>query len=210
MAYLNITTNSAVTSLTFRKHYTDAAQASAADDRIQFILPNGNYLNLNEANAADSALYIAGGIVFSTTNTDVAVISNANLTAGFPDDSNTSLFASYTSNEPVAGSAISMTEGLLIYNYNNQTGGATWTGVLFIPTIMGKIADLAQDLIDCQCNCELNEAKAQKYIKARAYLDLLISKVNAATTAETLIALQPMVTTLTNFLNGTEELCGSC
>lgn len=210
MAYLNITTNSAVTSVTLQKHYTSPAEASDADDRFQLILPNGNYLNLNEANTADASLYLAGGVVFSTSNTDVAVISNANLTAGFPDDSNTSLFASYTSNEPVAGSAISMSEGLLIYNYNNQTGGATWTGVLFIPTIMGKIADLAQDLIDCQCSCELNETKAQKYIKARAYLDLLISKVNAGTTFTALIELQPMVTTLTNFLNGTEELCGSC
>ena len=210
MAYLNINMNNSATLITVQKHYTNPTEASAADDRVQLILPSGNYLNFNEANAGDASKYTTAGIVFSTTVTDVMSISSTNLTNGFPDDDNTSLFASYTANDNAAGSAITISEGLLAYNYNNETGGAAWHGLLFIPTLMGKIADLAEDLLDCQCNCELNSVKAQKYLKARAYLDLLISKVNDESDVNKLISLQPMVTTLTNFLNGTEELCGSC
>lgn len=210
MAYINITADAAVSSLAIQKHFTNAGEVADADDRIEIITPSGNYLNMDETNATDIALYPNAGIVFSTTTTDVMALSTTNLSNGFEDNNNTTLFDSYTAGNAVAGSAVTFGEGLYIYRYSNQTGGATWTGILFIPTVMSKIADLAEDLIDCQCSCELNETKAQKYIKARAYLDLLISKVNAGTTPAALIELQPMVTTLTNFLNGTEELCGSC
>lgn len=210
MAYLNIYMNNSATLITIQKHFTDPAEAADADDRVQLILPSGNYLNLNETNTGDAAKYAAANIDFSTTEGEVFSISTNNLTSGFPDDNNTSLFASYYANENAAGSAITVSEGLLAYNYNNEEGGGAWHGVLFIPTIMSKIAELAQDVIDCQCNCELNAAKSQKYLKARAYLDLLISKVNGETDPEKLIGLQSMVTTLTNFLNGTAELCGSC
>lgn len=211
MAYLNISANSAVSLLTVQKHFTSAAEAADADDRIEIITAAGNYLNMDETNSTDAALYPTAGIVFSTTATDVMALSSTNLTAGFPDDSNTTLFDGYLTGNPVAGSAVTFGEGLYIYRYNNESfSDNSFHGILFIPTIMSKIADLAEDLIDCQCSCELNEAKAQKYIKARAYLDLLISKVNATGDATTLIGLQPMVTTLTNFLNDTAELCGSC
>ena len=211
MAYLNISANSTASLITVQKHFISAAEAADANDRIEIITASGNYLNMDETNATDAAAYPTAGIVFSTSATDVMALNTTNLTAGFTDNNNTTLFDSYVAGNAVAGEAVTFGEGLYIYRYNNETNyNGDFHGILFIPTIMSKIANLAQDLIDCQCNCELNSAKAQKYIKARAYLDLLISKVNATGSATELIALQPMVTTLTNFLSGTEELCGSC
>lgn len=210
MAYLFFDVNATnVNGITFSTSFSGAD--AAADDAFTITTPGGQVIVLDEANAGDAAKYTAAGVSFSPTANDTFGLTAASLVAGFPDATNTSLYSDTTLGTAIAGSAVTLGEGCYFVSYNNETvTGNANRAHLYIPTILDGIDTLAANLINCQCNCELNSDKAQSYIKARAYLDLINYKADTATTNTEIAAINTMITTLTNFLAGTDELCGSC
>lgn len=166
---------------------SDFAQA---DDLYTIDCPDGTTLTIDEA-GADTAAWTTAGVAFSTTANEAFVLTETSLAAGFP------------------ALTVSLTEGLYCIQYNNDSTD-TLRPFLYIPTILEDIDTLAQNVIDCQCECDIDEMKAQKYIKARAYLDLIEYKSRNITAAGDIAAINTMITKLTDFLTGTEELCGSC
>lgn len=107
-------------------------------------------------------------------------------------------------------------EGLYYYATNDASGDDIhW--LLYIPTIETKLSELANQVLDNQCNCKLDPTISEKFIKAKAYQELINYKVTALPTDSILSTSQikdrlsninGMVDTLTNFLNGTDTICG--
>jgi len=181
---------------------SDFAQA---DDLYTIDCPDGSTLTLDEAGAETASLTTAG-VAFSTTANEAFVLTEASLIAGFPTASAGALVKGGIN---VAGSAISLTEGLFCIQYNNDSAD-TLRPFLYIPTILDDIDTLAQSVLDCQCDCNIDDMKAQRYIKARAYLDLIEYKSRNIAASSEIADINAMITKLTDFLTGTEELCESC
>ena len=106
-------------------------------------------------------------------------------------------------------------DGLYRYEASDSAGDdKQW--LIHIPVIEGKMSSLAQQLLDSQCKCKLDVDLQEKFVKAKAYQELIYSKViglgtDQTTTAEiqeVLSEVNGMIQTLTNFLNGTETMCG--
>ena len=183
---------------------------SATNCDVTINLPSGQLLQLDE-DGADAAGWTTAGAAFSASGVDSFALTAAGLVAGFPTDSNTALYSDATKATAIAGSAVVLGEGL----YTTESVGDISTSgnprpYLYIPTILAGIKTLADSLIDCQCNCALNSEKAEKYIKARAYLDIITSEANALTAVSEMAAIQTKIDTLEAFLGGTDNLCGSC
>lgn len=176
-----------ITGLKLARVSSDFAQA---DDFYTITCPDDTALRIDEA-GADTAAWTTAGVAFSTTANEAFVLTETSLAAGFP-----------TLNA-------SLTEGLFCIEYNNDSAD-TLRPFLYIPTTLDDIDTLAQSVIDCQCDCDITEVASQKYIKARAYLDLIEYKAANITAAADITAINAMVTKLKNFLIGTEKLCGSC
>ena len=166
---------------------SDFAQA---DDLYTITCPDGTALVVNEA-GTDTAAWTTAGMLFSTTGNEAFVFTNTSVNGAFPSLN------------------LDLKEGLFCVEYNNDSTD-TLRPFLYIPTILEDIDTLAQNVIDCQCDCEIDSAKGQKYIKARAYLDLIEYKSRNIAAAGDITAINAMITKLTDFLTGTEELCGSC
>ena len=166
---------------------SDFAQA---DDLYTITCPDDTALVIDEA-GADTAAWTTAGVAFSTSANEAFVLTETSVNGAFH------------------ALGLSLTEGLFCVEYNNDSTD-TLRPFLYIPTILEDIDTLAQNVIDCQCNCEVDSAKGQKYIKARAYLDLIEYKSRNIAAAGDITAINAMVTKLTDFLTGTEELCGSC
>ncbi len=182
------------------------SEVAQADDRYDVVTPAGQLLEIDEAN--DTSLWSTAGATFTTTGVEAWSLTVASLTAGFPDDANTSLYSDTTKTTAIAGSAVAFGEGAYSINYNNDDTG--YRLHLHIPTILAAVDALADSVINCQCNCETTAASTQKYVKARAYFDLLTYKANNAANETDRAEVQAMITTLSNFLEGTDELCGAC
>lgn len=208
MGYLsfNVPSTASITGTKFVANSSDFAQA---DDLYEVTTPGGQFLNIDEA-GADTAAWATAGVSFSITTIETFTITSTTLTNGFPTASNTGCYSDSTKATAIAGSAVALGEGAYGVGYNNTTGGASFTVFLYTPTILDGIDTLADGVINCQCNCSVNEANAQSYIKARAYLDLIQTKANAATAHTDIAEINTMITTLTNFLAGTDDMCGSC
>jgi len=192
--------------LYIQKYFTNVADATAADDRFEVSTPANQKLVIDEE-GADTALWNAAGVTFYTADFgEFFDLRPSEIAAAFPDTSNESLFASVNSTTKIAGSAVTFGEGAYGFEYNNSD----FRVQLYIPTIMDAIEAAATDVINCQCDCEINSVKAQKYIKMRAYLDLILYKAQAAIGFSNMPEINTMVTTLTNFVGGTDELCGTC
>ena len=166
---------------------SDFAQA---DDLYTITCPDGTALVIDEA-GSDTAAWTSAGALFSTTGNEAFVLTESSVNGAF------------------SSLGLSLTEGLFCVEYNNDSAD-TLRPFLYIPTILEDIDTLAQAVIDCQCNCTIDEAKSQKYIKARAYLDLIEYKSRNIAAAADITDINTMITKLTDFLTGTEELCGSC
>ena len=166
---------------------SDFAQA---DDLYTITCPDGTALVIDEA-GSDTAAWTNAGVLFSTTGNEVLALTESSVNTAFPSLN------------------LSLTEGLYCIEYNNDSTD-TLRPFLYIPTILEDIDTLAQNVLDCQCDCEIDSAKGQKYIKARAYLDLIEYKSRNIAAAGDITAINAMITKLTDFLTGTEELCGSC
>ena len=166
---------------------SDFAQA---DDLYTITCPDGTALVIDEA-GADTAAWTSAGVLFSTTGNEAMELTESSVNAAFPSLN------------------LSLTEGLYCVEYNNDSAD-TLRPFLYVPTIDADINTLAQSLIDCQCSCDINEMKSQKYIKARAYKDLIEYKSRNIAAAGDITAINAMITKLTDFLTGTDELCGSC
>lgn len=104
-----------------------------------------------------------------------------------------------------------------LYRYEAfAAGGDDIQWLIHIPVIEGKMVSMARKLLDSQCNCKLNVDLQEKFVKAKAYQELIYSKViglstDSATVAEVQAVLSEvngMIQSLTNFLNGTETICG--
>ena len=183
---------------------------SATNADVTINLPSGQLMQIDE-DGADAAGWTTAGAAFSASGVDSFSIDAAGITAGFPTDGNTALYSDSTKATAIAGSAIVLGEGL----YTTESVGDISTGgaprpYLYIPTILAGIKTLADNLIDDQCNCELNSEKAEKYIKARAYLDIILNEANALTAVSEMAAIQTKIDTLEAFLGGTNNLCGAC
>jgi hypothetical protein len=183
------------------------ADVAEANDRYDVVTPAGQLLEIDEA--SDTSLWSAAGASFTTTGIESWNLTTASLTAGFPDNVNTSLYSDTTKTTAIAGSAVALGEGAYSVDYNNDDDGG-YRLHLHIPTTLAAIDTLADAVINCQCNCETTAASTQKYVKARAYFDLLTYKANTAANEADRAEVQTMLTTLSNFLGGTDELCGTC
>lgn len=192
--------------LYIQKYFTDVADVAEADDRFEVSTPGGQYIIVDEE-GADTTLWNAAGVTFYTsTSGEFFDLRPDDLTSAFPDDVNSSLFESVSSSTNIAGSAVVFGEGAYGFEYNNSD----FRVQLHVPTITDAIETAAQDVINCQCNCALNSAKAQRYIKMRAYFDLILHKAQYADGFADTTDINSMITTLTNFIGGTDELCGTC
>ena len=207
MGYLQFTvpTTGTINGIKFFVATTDQAQGQ---DHYTVVTPAGQLIEIDEDGSNAAALTTAGA-AFSTTGIEAFQMTTASLTTGFPDTNNTALYSDYTKTTVIAGADVAIGEGAFAVNYNNSSD-PIFRIHLHVPSILEDIDTLAQNVIDCQCECDVNEMKAQKYIKARAYLDLIVYKAENATSYADRTEIQTMITTLTNFLGGTDELCGSC
>ena len=192
--------------LYIQKYFTNVADATAADDRFEVSTPGGQKIVVDEE-GNDTTLWNAAGVTFYTADSgEFFDLRPSEIATAFPDDNNESLFSSVNSSTNIAGSAVVFGEGAYGFEYNN----AKFRVQLHVPTIMDAIEAAASDVLNCQCNCELNSAKAQKYIKIRAYFDLILYKAQYAEGFSDTTSINSMITTLTNFIGGTDELCGTC
>ena len=209
MSYLHLTITGTTAddniSLEGTKLLSAAADETQADDNYTITCPDGTTLDIDEA-GAETAEWTAAGVTFSILGAESFTLTEASLVTGFPTTSAGAITQSATN---VAGSAVSLTEGLFCVEYNNDSTD-TLRPFLYIPTIQEGIDTLATNVMNCQCDCEFNAMDGQKYIKARAYLDLIEYKARTITAAADITAINAMITKLTNFLGGTEELCSSC
>jgi hypothetical protein len=183
---------------------------SATNFDVTINLPSGQLMQIDE-DGADAAAWTSAGVAFSVSGVDSFAITPAGITTGFPINGNTALYSDATKTTPIAGSAIVLGEGL----YTTESVGDLSTGgaprpYLYIPTIMAAIYTLADDLMNDQCECALNSEKAEKYIKARAYLDIILNEADALTAVSEMAAIQTKIDELEAFLGGTGTLCGSC
>lgn len=208
MGYFAFSSTDSGATLVGTKLVASSSDFAQADDKYEISTPGGQFLSIDEA-GADTAAWATAGVSFSTTTIENMTLTSASLTSGFPTATNTGIYSDSTKATAIAGSAVTLGEGAYGVLYNNETAGSLRVH-LIIPTILGNIDTLAQNVIDCQCNCDLDAAKSQSYIKARAYLDLIQYKADTATAFTDLTEINTMLTTLTNFLAGTDELCGSC
>ena len=190
--HLSITGTTADSDLTLSglKLARVSSDFAQADDLYTITCPDGTALVIDEA-GADTAAWTAAGVLFSTTGSEAFTLTEATVNANF------------------SSLNLSLTEGLFCVQYNNDSADVL-RPFLYIPTIQADVNTLAQNVIDCQCDCEIDSAKGQKYIKARAYLDLIEYKSRNIAAAGDITAINAMVTKLTDFLTGTENLCGSC
>jgi hypothetical protein len=174
---------------------------SATNFDVTINLPSGQLMQVDE-DGADAAAWTSAGVAFSVSGVDSFAITAAGITTGFPINGNTALYSDATKTTPIAGSAIVLGEGL----YTTESVGDLSTGgaprpYLYIPTIMAAIYTLAD---------ALNSEKAEKYIKARAYLDIILNEADALTAVSEMAAIQTKIDELEAFLGGTGTLCGSC
>ena len=192
--------------LYIQKYFTDVNDVTEADDRFEVSTPGGQKIVVDEE-GADTALWNAAGVTFYTADSGEFFDRRpSDIASAFPDDNNESLFSSVFANTNIAGSAVVFGEGAYGFEYNNSD----FRVQLHVPTITDALEAAAGDVINCQCNCEINSAKAQRYIKMRAYFDLILYKAQYATGFTDTTSINSMITTLTNFIGGTDELCGTC
>lgn len=208
MAFVNFNVITDSTVIQGLKYYSSAAEEADADDNYKIVTPSGHLLNIDEA-GADTAAWLNCSVIFSTSSAEFFSVSLTALATYFPDTSHTeAIYTDYTETTKAAGTEVSFGEGAYGIDYNND--GNVYVVYLHIPTIEDDIDTLATAVINCQCDCEIDSAIAQTYIKARAYLDLIQYKANAATSGADMAEINTMISTLSDFLQGTEELCGSC
>lgn len=211
MAYLHllVTGTNADDNITFNgvKLLSASADEAQADDQYTISCPSGNVLTIDEA-GAETAEWATAGVTFSTSGAETFVITEATLIAGWTTP-NVSAGALTLNGVNCSGNNVSLTEGLYCIEYNNDTS-TPLRPFLYIPTIEDDIDTLATNVMNCQCDCNIDAVAGQRYIKARAYLDLIKYKSAQITAATDITEINTMIGLLTDFLGGTEELCGSC
>jgi len=174
---------------------------------VTFFWTDGSYLTDLSASA------IAKGVLFDFNGVPDIVLFDLNNLATEYADGNTAYFSAAGVNIPFA--IESYVDGLYFYSLTNSVDIENqW--VLYMPSIEEKMKTLATSLLQSQCQCKLDAALSDKFIKAKAYQELIYHKVADATvdgntTAQIQAVLSDVnsdIQTLTAFLEGTEELCG--
>lgn len=107
-------------------------------------------------------------------------------------------------------------DGLYRYELSVAGGEDEKQWILYVPTVENKLKLLAQSVLNSQCNCSLDPALKDKFVKAKAYQELIYNKViNLTTDQSSVLEIQEVIddiasdlTVLLNFLEGTETLCG--
>jgi len=116
---------------------------------------------------------------------------------------------------PVPFTISDWVDGLYRYEAAASSGDEIqW--LIHMPDIEAKMVTLAKQLLNSQCNCKLDADLQEKFVKAKAYQELIYNKViglptnqsSVAEIQEVLAEVNDMIQTLTNFLNGTETICG--
>jgi len=107
-------------------------------------------------------------------------------------------------------------DGLYKYEaFHSSSDDIQW--LLHVPTVEAKLVILAKQILDSQCKCTLNTELSEKFVKAKAYQELIYNKVIGLSREENMTTLDTqailtevnsMVQTLINFLNGTDTICG--
>lgn len=119
-------------------------------------------------------------------------------------------------NNAAAFTKSSWSDGLYRYDLSVDGGEAEKQWILYVPTVENKLKLLAQSVLNSQCNCSLDPTLKDKFVKAKAYQELIYNKViNLTTDQSSLSEIQEVInniasdlTVLLNFLEGTETLCG--
>ena len=167
---------------------------------LKFRFLDKSYLDLNEVEAADISVYLSQG--------SAIVITPVLLQPAIPDDQHTKYYDN--SGTPQAFSITSFADG--VYHYTFTNGSDVEAQYLVrIPAIEEKIETLAKQLMDSQCNCQLNRSVMDNFVKAKALQQLIYSKVldmspdyNEANFDE----VNADVKVLSDFLAGTNSVCG--
>jgi hypothetical protein len=189
-----------------QKYFTDVADATATDDKFELFTPAGQRIVMDEE-GNDTVLWSNAGINFSTTDGEDFDLRLSNLIVGFPDNNNTSLYPDINNlSVTMSGADVVFGVGAYGFEYNDDD----FRVQIYDNELFKDLNTVAEDVLNCQCNCELNSAKAQRYIKARAQLDLILYRAKIATSAYDLPEINTLLTTLRNFLAGSDELCGGC
>lgn len=174
-----------------------------------FYYPGGSYLDVLLADAIN--------VFFVPFNGNLAITDFLNFDLGVLaseyGEGNTNYFNASDVNVPFDIAEYS--DGL--YRIDIETSGATeiqW--VLITKNIDAKMQELATKLLNSQCNCKLDVNTQEMFVKAKAYQELIYNKVTALSTDQATIAsirevltdVNNNINTLTNFLTGSETLCG--
>ena len=176
---------------------------------FNFYYPNGSYLDVLLADATNVFFVPFDGNLSVTDYLNF----DLNVLAAEYGEGNSNFFNASDQNVPFDIAEYS--DGLYRIDVVTTTGTeAQW--VLITKNIDAKIQDVATKLLDSQCNCKLNVETQEMFIKAKAYQELIYSKVTALATDQTSTAairtvltdINSDIDTLTNFLTGTETLCG--
>lgn len=174
---------------------------------VTFFWTDGSYLTDLSASA------IAKGVLFDFSGTpDLVLLDLSNLATEYPDG-NTAYFSAAGVNIPFA--IQSYIDGLYFYSLTNAVDVENqW--VLYMPSIEEKMKTLATSLLQSQCQCKLDATLSDKFVKAKAYQELIYHKVadatlNGNTTAQIQAVLTDVnsdIQILTGFLEGTKKICG--
>lgn len=186
---------------------------TAAPIGLTFYWPDGSYLNELLGDITDKIYF---PFTSAPTQTDVFIFDLTGLQNMYSLTG--SNYENYYGTDGLVAEFTKTVwdEGLYYYATNDAAGFDThW--LLYVPTIETKLSELAEQVLDNQCNCKLDAALSEKFIKAKAYQELINYKVTALPTGSELTSSQikdrlsninSMVDTLTNFLNGTDTICG--
>ena len=177
---------------------------------VTFFWNDGSYLDELAANANNT------NILFLFTNNsaqpDLVLFNLSNLTTEY-GEGNTAYFNTSGVNVPFTKTV--WEDGLYYFSLTTVDGSENqW--ILHIPSIESSMKTLATSLINSQCDCKLDPTLSEKFVKAKAYQELIYNKVinlsdDPATVAEIQTALEEInsdISTLIAFLGDTESLCG--
>lgn len=174
---------------------------------VTLYFPDSSYLTT--ADVADYIVPIANPVYADVVNFDLSGIQSL-----YPTSENSDYFDA--SSTPAAFTKSVYSDGLYRYTLSVSGGEDEVQWILYVPTVESKLKLLAQALLDSQCNCKVDPALRDKFIKAKAYQELIYNKViNVGTDQITVTEIQECIndvtadiTILLNFLEGTETLCG--
>jgi len=170
---------------------------------LEFRFPDLTYLDVTTPSPGENLYWFP--------NIPLVIIDLAALSEEFTGTGHTSYYNN--NNEVISMSKSTFTDGL--YHYHLHDASTPTDGedqyLLIIPAIESALDVLATSIINKQCGCKVSASVMQDFVKAKAMLQLIYSKIeelDIVYNESDFVAINEDVTILQNFLNGTTEICG--